>query len=147
MAATCCRPTKPHLSLVASNLQLLSCREKWLVGSFHFTSIPLYILFLEETSTVEGEATLGIFDRMLQSLMQSAGFKHVQGIVFGRFGSKAEINNRQLIHMIHSKPELHTIPVIANCDFGHTFPQFTFPIGGTCKLQSGKNPRIEIIEH
>ena len=39
--------------------------------------------------------------------------------------------------IIESKRELEGIPVIANASFGHTTPQFTFPIGGYGKLRSG----------
>jgi len=39
-----------------------------------------------------------------------------------------------LVKMIRGKEELKSIPVIANADFGHTTPQFTFPIGGKGRL-------------
>ena len=40
------------------------------------------------------------------------------------------------------------IPVIAEADFGHTTPQFTFPIGGRGKL-SAVNGKVSftILEH
>ena len=38
------------------------------------------------------------------------------------------------IKLIKSKPELENIPIIADCDFGHTTPIITFPIGGTASL-------------
>ena len=31
--------------------------------------------------------------------------------------------------IIESKAELKNLPIIANADFGHTTPIFTFPIG------------------
>ena len=38
--------------------------------------------------------------------------------------------------IVDSKKELENIPVIAEADFGHTLPLFTFPIGGEVKLES-----------
>ena len=35
-----------------------------------------------------------------------------------------------LTAMIESKQELDGIPIVAGASFGHTTPQFTFPIGG-----------------
>jgi muramoyltetrapeptide carboxypeptidase len=29
------------------------------------------------------------------------------------------------------------MPVIANCDFGHTTPILTLPIGGLCRIRVG----------
>ena len=36
--------------------------------------------------------------------------------------------------IIESKRELDGLPVVANASFGHTTPQFTFPIGGYGKI-------------
>ncbi len=50
--------------------------------------------------------------------------------------------------MIDSKPELTHIPVIANANFGHTTPIFTFPIGGRVKMISHKtSSSITILTH
>ena len=45
--------------------------------------------------------------------------------------------------LIKSKPELEKIPVIAGCDFGHTTPIITFPIGGEATLKA-TNGKIEL---
>ena len=54
----------------------------------------------------------------------------------------------KLVKIIKSKQELKEIPVIVNADFGHTTPQFTFPIGGRGKLvaRDGEVSFI-IVEH
>jgi muramoyltetrapeptide carboxypeptidase LdcA involved in peptidoglycan recycling len=41
--------------------------------------------------------------------------------------------------IVESKRELAGVPVVANASFGHTTPQFTFPIGVTvgCAPQMG----------
>jgi len=38
--------------------------------------------------------------------------------------------------IIESKRELAGVPVVANASFGHTPPQFTFPIGGHGRLRA-----------
>jgi muramoyltetrapeptide carboxypeptidase len=42
-----------------------------------------------------------------------------------------------LIDIVQSKRELDGIPVVAGASFGHTTPQFTFPIGGYVRLHAG----------
>lgn len=51
--------------------------------------------------------------------------------------------------IVRSKRELANIPVIANADFGHTYPQFTFPIGGVARLDASRDGgvRLEVVEH
>jgi muramoyltetrapeptide carboxypeptidase len=52
------------------------------------------------------------------------------------------------VRMIRTKPELDGIPVIANADFGHTTPQFTFPVGGQGRLMAMEgNAQLEVVEH
>jgi muramoyltetrapeptide carboxypeptidase len=92
------------------------------------------ILFLEDD--YEGKA--GNFDRDLVSLIQQPGFENVKGIVIGRFQKESETTDNLLIQIIQTKKELASIPVIANVDFGHTYPFFSFPIGGQCRMEGGK---------
>jgi muramoyltetrapeptide carboxypeptidase len=42
-----------------------------------------------------------------------------------------------LTTIIESRREIDGIPVVANACFGHTTPQFTFPIGGYGRLRAG----------
>jgi muramoyltetrapeptide carboxypeptidase len=39
--------------------------------------------------------------------------------------------------------------IIANADFGHTVPIFTFPVGGTCDIKAKEisNIMINLVEH
>jgi muramoyltetrapeptide carboxypeptidase LdcA involved in peptidoglycan recycling len=54
----------------------------------------------------------------------------------------------KLKFIITSKQELTKMPIIADVDFGHTMPMFTFPIGGSCKLQASKEEvTIDITNH
>lgn len=69
-------------------------------------------------------------------------------MVIGRFQKASNMSTEKLMQIIRSKKELSNIPVIAHASFGHTTPQFTFPIGGTAMLQaSEKKVFLEIIEH
>jgi muramoyltetrapeptide carboxypeptidase LdcA involved in peptidoglycan recycling len=39
-------------------------------------------------------------------------------------------------------------PILADVDFGHTFPMITFPIGGKMSLVASRSgSKLEIIEH
>ncbi len=49
--------------------------------------------------------------------------------------------------IIRRNPALADIPIIANVDFGHTHPIFTFPIGGKVRMKSGKESGMTIVEH
>ncbi len=40
---------------------------------------------------------------------------------------------------------LKGIPIIANADFGHTTPIFTFPIGGTCNLKAEVSGKVDFV--
>lgn len=113
-------------------------------GTEYMPVLDNSILFLEDDSLVNSR----IFDRDLQSLIHQPGFANVNGIVIGRFQPESEVTKEQLVKVIKSKKELDNIPVIANADFGHTKPLFTFPIGGMARIRAGiNNSAIEILQH
>jgi muramoyltetrapeptide carboxypeptidase LdcA involved in peptidoglycan recycling len=96
------------------------------------------ILFLEDDE-MAGKLFLVNFDRDLVSLIMQPGFENVKGIVLGRCQKASEMTREKWIKLIKSKPELKNIPVIAGCDFGHTTPIMTFPIGGKATLVAKNN--------
>lgn len=50
--------------------------------------------------------------------------------------------------IVGSKRELEGKPVIANASFGHTMPQFTFPIGGYGRVNAAADTvTLRIDEH
>lgn len=102
------------------------------------------ILFIENDASVSGSIYVLEFDRMLQSLIHLPNFKNVKGIVLGRAEKNCDMNNEKWISMIKNKPELANIPIIANADFGHTTPIFTFTIGGEATLEAGKEIKLII---
>lgn len=120
------------------------CTLNLLQGTEYMPDLSNSILFLED----DYEAHVATFDRDLQSIIHQPGFSLVKGIVIGRFQPESGVTQNLLEQIIHSKSELHDMPVIANVDFGHTTPQITFPIGGTADLQVTKNKVIlKIISH
>ena len=82
-----------------------------------------------------------VFNRNLQSLCLHPDFKRVRALVIGRFEPQNQMNRAQLEEILLSKKELEGLPIIANADFGHTAPIFTFPVGG-CGFVDGE--RIEL---
>jgi muramoyltetrapeptide carboxypeptidase len=88
------------------------------------------------------------FDRQLVSRLQQPGFGGVRGLVIGRFQRKSIMTRELLTYILASKPELAGLPVLANVDFGHTSPVFTFPIGGTAELRADPaDPALRITSH
>lgn len=117
-----------------------------LQGSRFFPSLHNSILFLEHPP--EGKATLMALDSGLRALSYQPGFDEVKGLVLGRFARSGGVNRQNLTELLRAIPALRRLPVLANCDFGHTTPVFTFPIGGRCILQvDGREGAITLTEH
>lgn len=92
------------------------------------------ILFIEDTAS----APLQDIERDLQALIHQEDFKNVKGIVIGRFQKDSKITKEGLEYIINTKKELKDLPIIANVDFGHTYPLLTIPLGGTAIIDEGK---------
>lgn len=125
--------------LIGGNL----CTLNLLQGTEFMPSLQDAILFLEDDYLVTPE----IFDRDLQSLLQLPDFKNVKALVIGRFQKASQIDEELLEQIISTKKELQNLPVICNADFGHTYPMFTFPVGGSVLVKAKKNnPQILLQE-
>jgi len=119
------------------------CTFQLLHGTPFMPSIENKILFIEEcviTDLADVE-----FDRDLQSLLHQPLFHTVKALVFGRFEHKFKMDREKFEAIIGTKQELKNIPVIANADFGHTSPIFTFPIGGICRLRAEKSGNVNLV--
>ncbi len=133
-------PGRAEGTILGGNL----CSFILLHGTPYCPPLAESILFLED----DHESGVGMFDRNLQALIQQPDFPQVRGIVLGRFQQGTQMSKQQLYKMILSKPELQRIPVIADVDFGHTFPLYTFPIGGTCVIESdARGCHIRVLTH
>ena len=94
------------------------------------------------------EATPHAFQRYLQALIHQPGFEGVRGMVIGRFQKATQMTDELLRYIISTKRELRGMPIIAQASFGHTTPQFTFPIGGRATLSAvDEKGRFVITEH
>src|SRR5918996_458339 len=102
------------------------------------------ILLLEDDEEVDAVH----FDRELQSLIHQPGFEGMRGIVFGKFQRASNMDQETLMAIVESKRELDGMPVVAGASFGHTTPQFTFPIGGYGSLRAEEGTvRLSIDVH
>src|ERR687893_243017 len=115
--------------LLGGNLKTLCL----LFGTQYMPNLEGSILLLED----DEETDPVHFDRKLQALIHQPGFEGVRGIVFGKFQRVSNVDPDTLRVIIQSKRELDNIPVVASASFGHTTPQFTFPIGGYGRVHAG----------
>ena len=78
-------------------------------------------------------------------------FTHGAGttrMLLGRYARNGGVTRENLTELLRQIPRLRGLPVIANCDFGHTAPIATLPNGGHCQIHaSEKQNRIVITEH
>lgn len=115
-----------------------------LFGSAFAPDLDGAILLLES----DAETQPVHFDAELQALVHQSGFAGVRGIVFGRFQRASNLDLATVTEIVRDKPELNDIPIVADASFGHTTPQFTFPIGGNGTLHAGDGSvSLTITEH
>ncbi len=107
------------------------CTLNLLQGTEFMPDLRGAILFIED----DFESHPATFDRDLTSLTQQSGFDQVVGLLIGRFQTQVEMDRSKLEQIVASKQELQGIPVIANMDFGHTFPIMSIPVGGIAALE------------
>lgn len=126
--------------IIGGNLGLLNMLQ----GTEYFPELDGAILFLEHCS----EDHIVVFNKMLRALTQSPSFAGVKAIVFGRFQKDNNMTMDILGKMVADKEKLHSLPIIAGVDFGHTTPTISFPVGGRGKLVwNGSSFDIVITEH
>lgn len=101
------------------------------------------ILFIEDCHRANYDKE---FDRNLESLLQTPLGENIKGVVIGRAEASSEMKNNHWENIIRSKKKLQNIPVVYNADFGHTTPIFTFPIGGTVRLEVTDKVKITMID-
>jgi muramoyltetrapeptide carboxypeptidase len=120
------------------------CTFNLLQGTPFMPALNGSVMFLEDDDQVRPWD----FDRDLVSLLQQPGFTGVRAVIIGRFQKATGMTRDLLAQIVVTKPELAGLPVIANVDFGHTTPVFTFPIGGTIEVSANPaSPRLTITSH
>ncbi|MEN1985563.1 S66 family peptidase [Paenibacillus hubeiensis] len=123
-------------TIIGGNL----CTLNLLQGTEYMPSLEGAVVFVEDDSMSIPE----MFDRDLMSLIHQPGFEQVQALVIGRFQKESQMTPALLEKIIRDKRELQHMPVIANVDFGHTTPMFTFPIGGRAAIDA-RNPSFRLV--
>lgn len=118
------------------------CTFQLLHGTTFMPDLKDSIIFAEDDAYTNGCDDVE-FDRNLQSLIQQPNFNHVKALIIGRFQKASKMSFKKLEYIIRTKKELDNIPVIANADFGHTTPIFTFPIGSKANLIA-KNKEVQL---
>ncbi|MFC7062691.1 S66 family peptidase [Halobacillus seohaensis] len=119
------------------------CTLNLLQGTEFMPPLESAILLLEDDLL----SNVQTFDRDLQSLIHQPGFANVKGLIIGRFQEASNVSLDSLKEVIQTKDTLTSIPVIAKASFGHTTPQFTFPIGGKVQLSaSNHHVSVRLIE-
>ena len=115
--------------LVGGNLSSMALLQ----GTGYMPSLKNSILMIEEDS-VAGNDTLNIMIRQLNGLLHSGGKPNA--ILIGRYQKASHVENIELKEIISDNFAYLNIPIIANLDFGHTTPCFTFPIGASADIRA-----------
>jgi muramoyltetrapeptide carboxypeptidase len=58
-------------------------------------------------------------------------------VIAAKLQRASNIDQETLTAIVQGKRELDRLPIVAGSSFGHTTPQFTFPIGGYGSLHAG----------
>lgn len=103
-----------------------------LQGTPYMPHLDHSVVFFEDDYEVQPHH----FDRKLQSFIQQPRFKGVKALLFGRFEQASGMTLKLFRQIIASKAELEGMPIVANIDFGHTYPKITLPIGGTATVRA-----------
>jgi muramoyltetrapeptide carboxypeptidase len=120
------RPGQATGRIVGGNL----CTLNLLQGTQWMPSLDGALLLVEDDRLSDFKE----FARNLASLLQLPDADGVQGLVIGRFQEASGVTRSLLEQIIARQDRLKDVPVLANVDFGHTYPLATFPIGGRAAL-------------
>lgn len=115
--------------IVGGNL----CTLNLLQGTDYMPSLDGALLMIEDDARADAKE----FARNLASLLQLPDVGGVQGLVIGRFQQASGVTRALLEQILARQDRLAGLPVLANVDFGHTYPLATFPIGGRAALTVG----------
>ena len=126
-------------TIIGGNL----CSLNLLQGTQYLPKRNNLVLFLEEDDLAK-ENTLGEFSRNIRSLLQCIGVNNIRAIMIGRFQNASLITQTDINQLFNRMALPSKIPIIANIDFGHTFPMISFPIGGTATINTNTKTMITI---
>jgi muramoyltetrapeptide carboxypeptidase LdcA involved in peptidoglycan recycling len=118
------------------------CTLNLLQGTAYMPDLAGAVLLLEDDELSKPHD----FARDLTSLLQQPSAQDIRGLVIGRFQAASGMTRALLDDIVAAQRALTGKPVIANADFGHTFPMATLPIGGRASViaDSGGSSSIEL---
>ncbi len=114
--------------IVGGNL----CTLALLQGTGLLPDLAGAVLFVED----DAGSSAATVARHLHALLRQPGADQVGGLVLGRFQRETGMTRPLLAAIVAELPHLAGRPVVANVDFGHTFPLQTFPIGGAARVSA-----------
>lgn len=104
-----------------------------LSGTPYWPNLDGAILFVEEDE-VETPNTI---DRLFTNLRQMGTYGEIAGMVIGRFPDSVEFTEQdQFIDILDVALSGYDLPVLYDCDFGHTDPLLTLPIGAMAEMDA-----------
>lgn len=125
------------------------CMEvlEFLKGTDYWPTLDTWndtILFLE---TSEDMPSPSFFKWWLRNYAAQGIFKRIRGIIVGRPYNNQYVKeyNEVLLKVIDEEEGLSDLPIIAEMDFGHTCPTFTFPYGCLAEMNM-KDKKFSILE-
>jgi len=84
----------------------------------------------------------------LESLLQLPDANGIRAILIGRFQKRSDMTVEKLRHIIATKQNIASIPVIADMDFGHTTPMLTLPVGARVHISAdAERTAMTLLEH
>lgn len=127
------RPGRARGRIVAGHLRTLHL----LAGTRYWPDFAGAILFWEEDAC--GTAEL---ERYLWTLRELGVYDAISGMVIGRpYALKADPAELAL-----ATSHGYDFPIVADVDFGHTYPRITLPIGIEAELVAAAEVRLSVLE-
>lgn len=126
-------------TLLGGNL----CSLNLLNGTEYFPRVAGDIILCIEDDSYDSIPET--FERNFQGLVQQPYFRQVKAILIGRFQCESRATEDVIGDIILSKSIDSNIPIVANLDFGHTDPKFTYPVGGSCRVVVNDDVEISIV--
>lgn len=101
------------------------------------------ILFLE---TSEEYMPPHLFERELRTMAVIGVFKACNGVIFGKPQDEKYYDAYlAAIRKVVAEFHLETLPIVCNCNFGHTEPKWTLPLGVMAELNVDE-PSLRLLE-
>jgi muramoyltetrapeptide carboxypeptidase len=102
-------------------------------GTPYWPDMTGAILFFETSEEVPGPSWV---DAVLQDYDNMGALAQVAGLLVGRSRGYTDEQKQQLDAVLLERTRRYDFPIVTGADFGHTWPQFTLPIGCMAKIDA-----------